>query len=134
MSTKKSKWIEENREKWNTYQREFRRRRDPEKTKEYIAKYKLKYPDGYRHAQRKFKYGLTPEDYTQLLVSQQHRCKICNSILEPGRKTCVDHDHITGKVRGILCNSCNLVLGHARDRSEVLEAAIIYLKLTKDEI
>jgi len=61
--------------------------------------------------------------------AENYSCMICGiTESELGRKLDVDHCHETGKVRGVLCNSCNSVLGHARDNVEILQAAINYLK------
>ncbi len=54
-------------------------------------------------------YGLTMGDYDKMLVEQHGRCAICG---EPMRKPFIDHDHLTGAVRGLLCNVCNLMLGY----------------------
>jgi hypothetical protein len=75
-------------------------------------------------------YKITPEKYDELFEKQKGRCAICRST-SPGRKRakffCVDHDHATGQVRGLLCIGCNLILGHARDHVGVLQSAIDYL-------
>ncbi len=66
-----------------------------------------------------------------MLLAQDGCCAICKSS-DPGRKKsqwfCVDHDHKTGEVRGLLCNSCNAGLGFLKDSIETLAQAIIYLK------
>jgi hypothetical protein len=60
---------------------------------------------------RKSKYGITPEQYDAMVLSQEGRCGICECPLtETG--THLDHSHVTGKVRGILCNRCNVGLGY----------------------
>lgn len=63
-----------------------------------------------------------------MLASQQFRCAICKTD-EPGNNGHwhVDHDHATGDTRDLLCGHCNLGLGHFRDKTEVLAAAIDYL-------
>lgn len=73
-------------------------------------------------------YGLTEDAYVALLVSQDLRCGICREWLDLGKNTHVDHDHRTGKVRGILCGVCNKGLGQFQDSVSVLERAIQYLK------
>jgi len=74
------------------------------------------------------KYGITTDDYNQMVESQNNKCKICGTD-EPrgtgGWK--VDHCHTTGKVRGLLCNNCNVGLGYFKDNIESLQAAIQYL-------
>lgn len=75
------------------------------------------------------RFGLTPEDYIQLLESQEGVCAICKSP-EPrgrGKHFNVDHDHLTGEVRGLLCHGCNTSLGGFKDDPELLRAAIRYL-------
>jgi len=78
----------------------------------------------------KRKYGLTKEEYFNLIESQNNRCKICNNILE-GRDTHVDHCHTTGRVRGILCFNCNVGLGNFKDSIQFLYNAIHYLEQNK---
>ena len=56
-------------------------------------------------------------------------CEICGTEWQEGQhKLCIDHDHNTGKIRGILCKPCNHVLGHSYDNIDTLESAIAYLK------
>jgi hypothetical protein len=61
-------------------------------------------------------------------ISQEHKCVICKEKLQFGHLSAIDHCHKTGKVRGILCRSCNLLLGHAKDSIETLKSAQEYLK------
>ena len=70
------------------------------------------------------KYGISSEQWTAMLVEQSGRCAICSN---PMREPCVDHDHETLAVRGLLCSGCNTGIGHLRDSSDVLRAAIKYL-------
>jgi len=69
--------------------------------------------------------GVTREDYDRALAEQKGRCAICES--EP-RRLHIDHDHATGKLRGLLCHHCNTALGNLRDDPERLRAAIRYLE------
>ena len=82
-----------------------------------------------RKRKLKYSYGITPEEFEIMLIEQNHKCKICkNNLIHFCRKTHVDHNHVTGKVRGILCNKCNLLIGHALDSIDILKSAIKYLK------
>jgi Recombination endonuclease VII len=76
------------------------------------------------------RYGMTQEEVAALLVSQDGGCAICGVTEPKGRHGGfhVDHDHATGKVRGILCHGCNVSLGHFRDDPALLRAAIRYLE------
>ncbi len=75
------------------------------------------------------KYGLTIDDYDQLLDSQDGQCAICES-KDPGSEGCfhVDHCHTTGAIRGLLCHNCNAMLGHSKDSVKTLRIAIKYLE------
>ena len=78
-------------------------------------------------------YDITPEQYDAMLAAQGSHCAICPAT-EPGRRLsffCVDHDHVTGEVRGLLCHDCNLMLGNAKDSEERLGAAIRYLRKSR---
>lgn len=79
--------------------------------------------------QIKLNYGLTQSDYEQLEKSQNYCCKICNQLT----KLCVDHCHLTGKVRGLLCTNCNRGIGYLKESIYNLENAIQYIKLNKVE-
>ena len=80
---------------------------------------------GYR---RKKKYGITPEQFKDMYDNQDGKCKICGGQLANGtRNCCVDHCHITGEVRGLLCSHCNRGLGLFRDNSSFLIRAADYL-------
>lgn len=78
----------------------------------------------------KARYNISIEQYNILLEVQNNRCAICGI---PGsenysKKLCVDHDHKTGKVRGLLCQRCNWLLGRSCDNINVFKSAIAYLK------
>jgi hypothetical protein len=70
-------------------------------------------------------YGLTPDEYRRMAEAQDNRCAICGST---PRLLYVDHNHNTGKVRGLLCVSCNSALGLFRDSIGAIEKAAAYLK------
>lgn len=74
------------------------------------------------------KYGVTFQDYQRMLTQQGGCCAICRRPEPKGRMFDVDHNHSTGVVRGLLCTSCNRVLGHAGDSPERLRAAADYLE------
>ncbi len=71
-------------------------------------------------------YGLTPEAYAALVDGQGGLCAICRE----REAQHVDHDHMTGAVRGVLCFPCNAALGQLKDRVDLLKAAIDYLETT----
>ena len=77
-------------------------------------------------------YGITPDDYNRMFVEQKGCCAICGTHQqELKKKLAVDHDHETGKVRGLLCRSCNTGIGLLKENKEILLAAISYLGYTE---
>lgn len=76
----------------------------------------------------KIKYGIDLKDYESMLLSQDGKCKICKKA-KPGKYNffAVDHDHLTGKVRGLLCSKCNIGLGQFEDNEDLLIEASKYL-------
>ena len=76
-------------------------------------------------------YELTDDDYNTLLASQDYKCAICRTDKpggNGGKYFHVDHDHVTGKVRGLLCHKCNTGIGHLNDDPARLIAAANYLE------
>lgn len=67
------------------------------------------------------------KEYIKLAKSQQNKCAICFK-KAGSRRLAIDHDHKTGKVRGLLCSKCNRALGYLNDDKELLRKAIIYLE------
>lgn len=80
-----------------------------------------------RNAKLRAKYGITIEEFEAMLDAQGGACAVCRSHPEH-RDLCVDHDHDTGKVRGLLCDLCNRMLGQAGDNPALLEAGASYLR------
>lgn len=78
-------------------------------------------------------YGISVEDYQKMLVEQEHKCAVCGGegfIMNNQyhkMKLVVDHDHVTGRVRGLLCHNCNRALGLLQDSIESLDKAKAYL-------
>jgi hypothetical protein len=88
---------------------------------------KIEHKNSRRHNQLKRKFGMTLEQYNSVLIAQNNVCAICESI-DTYRALSVDHNHDTGKVRGLLCGSCNRGLGLFKDNTERLLTAHKYLK------
>lgn len=87
----------------------------------------------------KYLYNITEDYVIYLYKSQKGCCAICSVpiILESGKtkkgKAHVDHDHLTGKVRGLLCTKCNTLLGMANDSIPILKEAVKYLERGQDD-
>jgi len=85
-------------------------------------------------------YGITLEEYNKMFETQNGKCLICNQPeTQVNRKTntlhslSVDHDHATGKVRGLLCRRCNTLIGQVDDSVNILGRAIWYLKVKGED-
>lgn len=88
-----------------------------QKQKAYVKKHNLKK-----------NYGITEEEYKNLLAKYDYRCAVCQQAEgEPKIKLCIDHDHKTGKIRGILCSKCNAALGMLDDTPERIIKLFQYL-------
>lgn len=77
-------------------------------------------------------YGITPERYDEMLAEQGGGCAICGGTNESGRALAVDHNHITGVVRGLLCDRHNVGIGMFRDDVDDVLAAASYLAAHAD--
>lgn len=77
----------------------------------------------------KIHFNMTPEQFNQILLQQNNRCAICEeSLLNSRRGRIVDHSHVTGKVRGIVCHKCNVGIGMLRDNILIVRSALAYLE------
>lgn len=79
----------------------------------------------YKNSKIKNQYGITLEVYEKMLEAQEGKCLVCEDALTVPH---IDHCHVTGKVRGLLCKHCNTGLGHFKDNITNLERAILYLR------
>lgn len=111
------------------------RERQPERMASRNARAKRDWPkrrDAERRRGLMKRYGITPERYDEMLAAQQGVCVICGDPPRPdgvhaSARLHVDHDHTSGKIRGLLCGPCNSGLGLFRDHPGLLQKAIEYL-------
>lgn len=80
-----------------------------------------------RKSMLKYIYGLSIEDFENMLIAQDFKCACCSASFTEKRPY-IDHSHVTGKVRGILCNGCNAGIGMLGDNLEGVMRAVKYLK------
>lgn len=81
----------------------------------------------------RYTYGLTEQQWSDMFYKQGEKCAVCRLTLDVS-ETATDHDHATGKVRGILCRKCNLGLGYFDDDQEKLRFAAEYLAISSLEL
>jgi hypothetical protein len=91
-----------------------------EANKEKIAFYRLR-----SHLRRTF--GIEPAVYYAILDKQKNTCAICKS--KPKERLHVDHDHVSGKIRGLLCGNCNRAIGLLKDSPAIIRSAAGYLEM-----
>jgi hypothetical protein len=92
-------------------------------------------PDKVKNQHLLKKFGITLEQFNEMLAKQNGVCAICEkpeTLIHPKsgkiQDLCVDHDHETGKVRGLLCTCCNKAIGLLNDSKELVEKAAKYLE------
>lgn len=126
------KWREDNPERY----KESKRRcyeRNRKKYNETVSRWKKNNGNSADRALHlRKKYGMTIEQYNLMYETQGGICPLCLTKFDV---LCVDHDHDTGKIRGLLCRGCNLALGSAKDSPDMLRRAADYLELnaTKEQ-
>lgn len=114
----------------NSYQQ------NKDKVSERQRRYRIKHPERIKNIVLKSKYGITLEIYNKMLINQNGVCAICLQTEKwSNKKTigvvplCVDHNHLNDKIRGLLCNRCNTVLGLLEDNIECAMAVVNYLSV-----
>ena len=92
-------------------------------------------PNNHRDSHFRQAYGIGLADYNRMLAEQGRRCRLCGNFPEPGSVLVVDHCHVTGRVRGLLCDHCNYwVLGCVVQDSRGLEHALKRLEMLRNYI
>lgn len=118
------KWREANRDRINALRRA-RRVADPEKYRKHGSDH---WHRSAWSAQLKKKYGITADHYEQMMSDQDGKCALCGRVGNVGgKRLAVDHCHATGRVRGLLCNTCNTMLDNAQDNVDLLMSAAAYI-------
>jgi len=93
---------------------------------EYTKEWRKNNPDKVKNNELRKRFGITLEDYNNMLEAQNHKCKICGGT-DSHQALSVDHCHTTGKIRGLLCTDCNKGIGMFKDNITLLQSAIEYL-------
>ena len=109
-----TQWRKDNPERFRKWQAEYRAR--PERKRKMRDLY-------YRRT-----FGISADDFDALLGEQGGGCAICECAPEREASFHLDHDHVTGEIRGILCLSCNQGVGQFRDDAQLLERAAAYVR------
>jgi len=105
------------------------RLRNLERSRKTVKDYQARNPEKVFNTHLR-KYGLTENDYENMLSRQGYLCAIClreEPNMHQYQRLAVDHDHKTGKVRGLLCSQCNTAIGKLQHSPRILKRAIMYL-------
>lgn len=105
------------------------RRRHPERARAHVEAWCERNPDrarAHRRNKQIRRYGIEPTEYQVLLDAQEGKCAICGGA--PDGVLAIDHDHETGRVRGLLCRGCNTGIGQLGDNPDLLRVAADYLE------
>lgn len=105
-------WASRCKECEKAYQRELYAARNEDERKAYV-----------RASGFKTRYGISMDEHAAMVKAQNGRCRICNEV----DKLWVDHNHDTGKVRGLLCPGCNTTVGFLEKRRHLLDACLEYI-------
>lgn len=135
----RKKYFQENPNKRREYHKKWR-----DKNKEYVInkakKYKKRNPIKIKFLNQRYwlkkAFNLTIEDYNNLLKNQGNKCAICKTKFKKLTeqnidRLCIDHNHKTEQIRGLLCTQCNLAIGNLKEKIQYFKNAIKYLQETK---
>ena len=138
----RKKWKDKNKEHTNAYNKK-KYAENPEQFKSRMTKHKenFDWKSRDRNTTLVREYGITLNEYNTMLAKQGGVCAICNqpetaiSRWNPSiiKNLSVDHNHITGKTRGLLCGQCNTAIGRFKDDINILQLAINYLRRFDDQ-
>ena len=121
-------WQKDNPEKVSEYQKQYRKD-NLEKVRGYEKQWRQNNPKHKKIFDLRKKYNLSYEGWLQMWEVQDGKCAICgNSFTKPSDAQ-VDHDHRTGKIRGLLCHKCNSGMGYFNDNPQIIIKVIKYLKI-----
>jgi len=106
---------------------------NPEKRKASQRRWNAANRDKLTAIRRKYVYGITSIGFNALLIEQKGACGVCNRKEPTKLGWHVDHDHTTGKVRGVLCSNCNTAIGLMKDNPLIADSAAVYLRKHQDD-
>lgn len=100
----------------------------PEQYRNYSRKRRVKYNNIHKRIANLRTFGLIIEDYETMLQAQNNQCAICGTVqCTSGKRLAIDHCHLTGKIRGLLCLRCNQAIGKFNDNYFLLQQAADYV-------
>lgn len=126
VATLKRNYQKSNRQYLLDYHKQWRSK--PENQEKIYGYTKKRIESGAIRRTRLKKYGITLEQYNEILERQEYKCAICLQPSNTMKKSMpVDHNHITGKIRGLLCSTCNTAIGLLKENPDLFIRAVSYL-------
>ena len=95
--------------------------------REYLREYRKEHPELRAAGARKTRYGISQEEYSNMLIKQDFKCAICRTLPEENMSLSVDHNHDTNEVRGLLCSRCNFAVGWIEQYKDRLPELVAYV-------
>jgi len=100
----------------------------PEQYRNYVRKRRIKYNNVHKRIANLKTFGLTIKDYEAMAQAQNRQCAICGIVqCASGKRLAIDHCHLTGRIRGLLCLRCNQAIGKFKDNYFLLQQAADYV-------
>lgn len=121
------KWYQENKE-YCREKRYDRYKKNQERDNETVRRFLKKNPGKTKEYHLRAKFGIEKEQFNKMLTEQNNSCDICNNEFTKTLLASVDHNHSSGKVRGLLCGQCNTGIGLLKENEQTLLNAIEYLR------
>ena len=122
----RQEWYKANQERVDNKSKQWRKD-NPDKMLGYTKKYNKSSTEKRRRSTIKYRYGLSYEDWQKIWDNQNGQCIICEKPFISPSDACVDHNHKTGEVRGLLCHRCNCGIGYLNDDPKIMAKAIEYV-------
>lgn len=122
------KWREKNAEHVKEWHQKYNE--DPERQQKHRDRQRHYYYRDTRYRQDRnlrLRFGITLDEYLVMEAAQDGKCAVCHLACKSSRSLAVDHDHVTGQVRGLLCMNCNRAIGWLQDNPDLLMDAAAYL-------
>jgi Autographiviridae endonuclease VII len=110
------------------------RKKYPERAALHRSRWKAAHPEKVLSYKLLHTFGITLETFRDLEAAQLGRCAICGGTNSSGHALALDHDHKSGRIRGLLCRKCNLGVGYFGDDPERLRAAASYLGRSSEKL
>lgn len=127
MALKQREWYANNKDYCKDKRYE-RYKKNAKADRQRVREFHKKNPNKTKEYNLRSKFGIEIEQFNTMLNNQHGKCQLCNLDITGKGLAVVDHDHVTGKIRDLLCSSCNTALGHFKENSVTMRNAADYVE------